>query len=83
MCWRMAAGGLGVATQAYWQLLLAQVKPLPRFFSQLDFAVAADTAAKVRNSCPCLRDSLTEGALDTLRVDVPTSVTDAPLANLS
>lgn len=36
-----------MATQAYWQLLLAQVKPLPRFFSQLDFAVAA-TAAKVR-----------------------------------
>lgn len=35
-----------MATQAYWRLLLAQVKPLPRFFSQLDFAVAAE-AAKV------------------------------------
>jgi len=43
-----AAGGLGVATQTYWRLLLAQVKPLPRFFSQLDFAVEA--AAKVRAS---------------------------------
>jgi len=44
-----AAGGLGVATQTYWRLLLAQVKPLPRFFSQLDVAVEA--AAKVCTVC--------------------------------
>lgn len=43
------AGGVGVATQAYWQLLLAQVKPLPRFFSQLDFAVAAEAAKVIPN----------------------------------
>jgi hypothetical protein len=40
---------VGVATQAYWRLLLAQVKPLPRFFSQLDFAVAA-ALPKVKHS---------------------------------
>lgn len=40
-----------MATQAYWRLLLAQVKPLPRFFSQLDFAVAA-AIAKVTWPCP-------------------------------
>ena len=33
-----------MATQAYWRLLLTQVKPLPRFFFQLDFAIAATTA---------------------------------------
>jgi hypothetical protein len=38
------AGGVGVATQAYWRLLLVQVKPLPRFFSQIGFPVAAAVA---------------------------------------
>lgn len=40
-----------MATQAYWKLLLAQVKPLPRFFSQLDFAVAAEAQARTHASC--------------------------------
>ncbi len=41
-----------MATQAYWKLLLAQVKPLPRFFSQLDFAVAAEAQARTHRLLP-------------------------------
>ena len=56
------AGTLGVATQTYWRLLLAKVKPLPHFFSQLDFAVEAARQVRqdhvwgsggMKSSLPC------------------------------